>query len=141
MDKGKRLAISLTAFKELQYRLQKEGHYHIRALEINGEIKMCSVHRMIFTTAVTVGVDNKGNYEGRYCYNSFWDATRALKEWDGQGDPPGPWIKYKGEGGERRRPFTPEEISQAREHFPDDSTNHEHMREIWITRLRANEGQ
>lgn len=32
---------------------------------------------------------------------SVTNAVAALNEWDGNGDPSGDWIKYKGIGGER----------------------------------------
>lgn len=34
-------------------------------------------------------------YSARYCYASSREALAALREWDGLGDPPGPWIKEK----------------------------------------------
>lgn len=34
----------------------------------------------------------------RYCYENYRDAQNALMAWDGEGDPPGPWIKEKPSG-------------------------------------------
>lgn len=43
-------------------------------------------------------------YQGRWCYPSFTEALLAMATWNLQGDPPGPWIKYKGAGPERHNP-------------------------------------
>jgi hypothetical protein len=42
-----------------------------------------------------VGLDEIG-YRTRFCYPDFLSASLALSQWDGRGDPPGPWIKEKG---------------------------------------------
>lgn len=63
-------------------------------------IGLCGLMRMAFTTGLFIGIDEHGYY-GRYCYPTWKEAEIALKNWDGEGDPPGNWIKYKGEGGER----------------------------------------
>ena len=61
--------------------------------------------RFLFTVGLLVGIDEIG-YRVRYCYPSYADAWAALAAWDGVGDPPGPWIKAKGEGGDRENPAT-----------------------------------
>lgn len=63
---------------------------------------VCGILRMAFTTGLFIGLDYLGYY-GRYCYHTKAEAVEALKNWDGQGDPGGEWIKYKGAGGERPR--------------------------------------
>ena len=56
----------------------------------------CGLHRMMFTSALLVGISKDGlEYERRYCYPDFIAAFAALIVWDGNGDPPGPWIKEK----------------------------------------------
>lgn len=50
--------------------------------------------KMLFTTGLFVGIDQSG-YQTRFCYEHMSDAIAALIEWDGIGDPPGPWIKEK----------------------------------------------
>lgn len=67
------------------------GYQHLREVPLQGT---CGLIRMIFTTSLTVGLDEWG-YERRYCYERFEDARDALVAWDGIGDPPGPWIKEK----------------------------------------------
>ena len=57
--------------------------------------KWAALGRFLFTTGLVVGIDQSG-YRTRFCYPSREDAALALKEWDGQGDPPGLWIKEKG---------------------------------------------
>lgn len=76
--------------------LETEGYTHIRI--IDG--KICGIKKFIFTTGLVVGLDECG-FNGRYCYEHRSDAVDALREWDGNGDPSGEWIKYKGKGGER----------------------------------------
>lgn len=53
------------------------------------------VIRMAYTVGLCVGLNDAG-YEYRYCYQRYADAVCAAEQWDGQGDPPGPWIKLKG---------------------------------------------
>ena len=77
--------------------LEKEGYYSIREISDKG---ICGLRKFVFTTGLIIGMDMVG-YKGRYCYSSAKDAQKALDEWDGTGDPGGPWIKYKGLGGER----------------------------------------
>ena len=64
--------------------------------------KIAGVMRMIHTFGLVVDIDEEGN-GGRYCYNNFAEATLALADWDGTGDPPGPWLKAKIAGKEDRR--------------------------------------
>lgn len=78
-------------------KLEKEGYYSIRELPGRG---LCGLMRFAFTTGLVIGMDDFG-YHGRYCYSSQADAKEALANWNGEGDPGGPWIKYKGTGGER----------------------------------------
>lgn len=79
--------------------LEKEGYVELREIEGVG---ICGLYRFVFTTGLVIGIDTVG-YKGRYCYPTIVDARDALVHWDGKGDPTGPWIKYKGEGGERSR--------------------------------------
>ena len=53
------------------------------------------VRKMLVTWALIVGIDAQGNYRSRYCYEQYHDAVEALQTWDGDGDPPGPWLKQK----------------------------------------------
>lgn len=61
----------------------------------------------LFTTGLVVDIDERGNYNGgRYCYAKRHEALQALMQWDGVGDPPGPWIKHKGgPAGDRSNPL------------------------------------
>lgn len=54
-----------------------------------------AIRRMAFTYGLFVGL-NSGGIRTRFCYETFEDAKRALEDWDGQGNPPGPWLKEKG---------------------------------------------
>jgi hypothetical protein len=63
--------------------------------QISGE--WCGVQKYMFTYGLTIGIDEFG-YFCRYCYESPGEAILALLTWDGEGDPPGNWIKKKGHG-------------------------------------------
>ena len=77
--------------------LQTEGYSMIRVVPGRG---VCAIKRFIFTTGLCIGLVETG-YKGRYCYETFAEAQRDICTWDGEDDPEGDWIKYKGEGGER----------------------------------------
>ena len=82
-----------------------EEYYETRDIPNQGR---CGLIRMIFTVGLAVGIDEEGNYLGRYCFPSNASAKASILKWDGSGDPPGNWIKYKGTGGERiNQQFTP----------------------------------
>lgn len=57
---------------------------------------VCGLGRMAYTVGLFYGI-NKIGYTGRYCFHTLSEATKALLEWGGDGDPPGNWIKHKGE--------------------------------------------
>lgn len=59
----------------------------------NGQI--AGIAAFMFTYGLVVNIDPIG-YGHRYCYSSEQDAVQALEEWNGEGHPPGPWIKRKG---------------------------------------------
>lgn len=80
--------------------LEGFGYSDIHLLPARG---LCGIHKLMFTTGLVVGMDRYG-YVGRYCYEHERDARAALAAWNGRDDPPGPWIKWKGEGGERLGP-------------------------------------
>lgn len=85
---------------ELEEHLREEGYTYICEKEGLG---VCGVFRFLFTVGLVTGIDSMG-YKGRYCYASRIEAAYAITQWDGVGDPPGNWIKYKGAGGERDNP-------------------------------------
>lgn len=63
-------------------------------LQTMSDGKVCGLHKMLYTTALCVGMD-RGGYQRRYCYEKESDARKALAMWDGIDDPEGPWIKEK----------------------------------------------
>jgi hypothetical protein len=63
-----------------------------------------ALRRMFYTVGLFVGIDETG-YRTRFCYPTMLAALVSLAEWDGSGDPPGPWIKEKGRN-ERNNPAT-----------------------------------
>lgn len=78
--------------KELLAQLNHEGYTDIVDLPNRG---FCGIFRFIFTVGLCYGL-NEYAYKGRYCFESMADAREALRDWDGEGDPPGNWIKHKG---------------------------------------------
>jgi hypothetical protein len=86
------------------------GYFEIREIEGVG---ICSLMTFAFTTGLVIGMNDVG-YKGRYCFSSKEEASQSLKEWDGVGDPPGNWIKYKGYGGERSNPNYKEGLDECK---------------------------
>lgn len=84
--------------EKLIHFLKSEGYNQIRRIPGVG---LCGLRKFAFTTGLITGMEYD-SYYGRYCYSKEEDALKALNEWDGTNDPSGPWIKYKGWGGERQ---------------------------------------
>jgi len=82
--------------EQLKVLLQGEGYEHVRQLP---DGRLIGIMAQLFTTGLVVGLHLIG-YAGRYCYERRADAVEACAAWDGLGHPMGPWVKYKGEGGE-----------------------------------------
>ena len=61
-----------------------------------------AVTNQIYTTSLYVDVTERSAYRKRFCFERTAEAVQALEEWDGTGDPPGPWIKEK--PGDRMNP-------------------------------------
>lgn len=88
--------------QSLRVRLTEMGYNCVSLLPVTKE--WAGVMPMLYTTGLFVGL-NEWGYRLRYCYEKYGDARAALFEWDGSGDPPGPWIKAKGDkGGDRNGP-------------------------------------
>jgi hypothetical protein len=52
---------------------------------------------MVFTMSISVGeMFDRTTILGRYCYTDPGAAEKALKVWDGTGDPSGRWVAKKG---------------------------------------------
>lgn len=69
------------------------GYSHCKKLP-NGE--WLAIQNMLYTTGLFIVVDSM-TWRTRFCYEDFSDAVDACLEWDGEGDPPGNWIKQKPE--------------------------------------------
>lgn len=65
--------------------------------------RLFGVQKMAYTTGLFCELDAVG-YSHRYCYEHYAEAFSALNAWDGEGHPPGPWIKRKGLGGDLLNP-------------------------------------
>lgn len=53
------------------------------------------VQKMLYTTGLFVIHEDGSAWRTRFCYEHSIDAVLALAAWDGEGDPPGPWVKEK----------------------------------------------
>lgn len=71
--------------------LNANGYSRIKVMQ---DDTVCALQNQLYTTGLVVGLDRTG-YTRRYCYERWYDAKEALIQWDGVGDPPGPWIKEK----------------------------------------------
>ena len=73
---------------------------------------VAAVGPMLFTFALFVDVRDECHddfYSHRYCYRTAEEALIALRNWDGEGDPPGLWVVRK--PGDRRNPLLLEEYA------------------------------
>ncbi len=60
--------------------------------------RVLCIRRFIYTWGLHVDVKFDGgfiDFSARYCYERIDGATAALLTWDGNGDPPGMWVKEK----------------------------------------------
>ncbi len=73
--------------------LEELGYFMPRLLP-TGE--WAGLHQMMFTTGLCI-IDAPLSIKTRWCYESLGGALVALLQWDGQGHPPGLWIKQKPE--------------------------------------------
>jgi len=78
---------------KLQDILDRNGYFNTRELP-TGEI--AGLLQMMFTCGLCVGLDEIC-YRTRFCYPTKGDAELALITWNGEGWPPGYWIKQKPE--------------------------------------------
>jgi hypothetical protein len=83
----------------LIFALGMGGYEGVR--EIDGVLY--GLQKEIYTTGLFCDL-TPVSYLHRYCYEHHADARKALRAWDGQGHPPGPWIKRKGLDGELLNP-------------------------------------
>lgn len=83
-----------------QIKFENMGYRHVKQMKNEEWIGILS---QFFTHALCVGLDEFG-YKRRYCYEFSMQAIIAAKEYEGENDPSGPWIKVKGEGEERMGP-------------------------------------
>ena len=75
---------------------REAGFYFWRRLDSGIEI---GIIRMLFTWDLCYNINPKSMfdaYEYRYAYETEGEAVEACVLWDGEGHPPGNWIKRKG---------------------------------------------
>lgn len=85
-----------------EYIKHLEDHGYISPREIPGR-GICALHKFMYTVGIVHGLDD-GGYQGRWCYSGMVQAVVAFNRWNGEGDPPLDWIKYKGRREERSNP-------------------------------------
>ena len=73
--------------------LAREGYRNLKKMP-NGE--WAGIQNMLFTTALVIGLDEIG-CRTRFCFETAEAAEVSLAEWEGEGFPPGWWIKQKPE--------------------------------------------
>ena len=81
----------MTDREKLVALLKRGGYKHILVMP---DGTLCGLMPQLFTVGLFVGLTDTG-YARRYCYEHHQDALDALMTWNGQGDPPGLWIKEK----------------------------------------------
>ncbi len=86
-------------------RMVGEGYFAVRKLPSGVWI---GGHEFLFTWAVVVGLRRTG-YDFRFCYPKseyfYTEVCDFIAQWDGEGFPPGHWLKRKGaEGGDLTNP-------------------------------------
>ena len=80
------------------YLYMEAGFHCVKQLESGLEI---GVIKMLFTWDLCYNINPNSMtqvYEYRYAYETEGEAVEALVHWDGEGHPPGNWIKRKGGG-------------------------------------------
>lgn len=81
--------------KLLEY-LTAQGYSHLTRLHNRG---MCGIKEMVFTWNICIGMDMSGMV-GQFFFDTEKEAEFSIRNWrDGLVDPPGNWVKYKGERG------------------------------------------
>lgn len=66
--------------------------------------RVCGVLRLLYHWTLHVDVHAYG-YEDRYCFETREGAEKAMREWDGMGDPGTGWHRHP-KSGRRRDPRT-----------------------------------
>lgn len=74
--------------------LEEQGYEDVREVPGHG---VCGVLRFAFTHGICCDM-NETTRGYRYCYHTRYEAKKAFADWDGNGHPPGNWIKLKGRG-------------------------------------------
>lgn len=76
----------------------REGTIYERELEDGRSV---FVYQMVYTARLCIGPTDWDVYDRGWCYQNSALAIAAATIWEGDGDPPPPWIKEVGT--ERRR--------------------------------------
>lgn len=113
MSKDEALTVKLDmplvfpTMEEPSYEFPSQFYKDYTAIKWVPEIGWCGVHRLMFHWTMHYGIDPNGNNNGRYCYQTEFQAQYSLALWDGTSDPEGEWHKHP-PSGRRRDPETGE---------------------------------
>jgi hypothetical protein len=80
------------AIETLKRYLERQGYYKVRRLP---DGRWLGVQKMLYTAGLFIMTVEAPIT--RFCYEHPAEAEQAFDEWDGNGDPPGAWIKQKPE--------------------------------------------
>ena len=97
-DENNRPSKELFKDQETIDKLESLGYKAPKPIEGKGWCAVVNTF-FVFTNAIIYGIDKTGmTWAGRYCYpkSNPLAPLLAFAQWDGQGDPTGPWVKHKG---------------------------------------------
>lgn len=85
---------TLEEYQPLIDKLEGNKYYEYTVIPNKG---LCALTPFMFTIGLVVNLDET-SYEERYCYPLEYiaDALIVIKTWNGEGYPPGRWVKRKG---------------------------------------------
>lgn len=90
-----------TPLESLKQILIENGYFNLKEIPNRG---LCALNRFAFTTGLCYNI-TENEYEGRFCYNTMAEATKAIESWSGIGSPTdSDWIKHKGRKAEYPNP-------------------------------------
>lgn len=72
--------------------LERLGYFDLKKLP-TGE--WAGLRVFIYNIGLVVGLDDS-SFRMAYSFHTFYEAEDSLRKWDGEGYPPGKWIKAKG---------------------------------------------
>lgn len=90
----KERAVTISTYAETNISPEAAEAVGYAACRVLPSGETAGLRQMITTVGLIVGI-GPDEYRTRFCYPDAASALDAIQSWDGQGDPPGPWIKEK----------------------------------------------